>query len=262
MTQVLEDRLRRVLAAEAERGPAPTATVADLEPHPAAKRRARWVLVGAGAAAAAVASLAIGLTSGGSSPAFASWTSRPTPTSAMAAVDGSCRTYGRPLLVDRRGHTAYSVYAHDGAWIGCIGVVPGQTPDKGLGPGYVDFGPVDRSVVTAPSTADPLVVLDAKSPEGSAPQKQATVTYVSGRLSSGVARVTVETNRGLIEASVADGVFAAWWPGNDGDTAVVRAYDSSGRLLSTVDELDCTAVDGRNSPRIATAGFAPTGGCR
>jgi hypothetical protein len=260
MTELLEDRLRRVLAAEAERGPVPSGAVRDRPT--ASKPRARWVLVGAGAAAAAVASLAVGLTSGGSSPAFASWTSRPTPSSGLAAVDGTCRTYSRPLLVDRRGHTAYSVYALHGTWIGCLATVPGESPDKGLGPGYVDFVLADPNVSTVPSAADPLVVLDAKSPEGSAPQKQATVTYVSGRVSADVARVTVETNRGLIEASLAGGVFAAWWPGNDGDTAVVRAYDSRGALLTTVDELSCTAVDGRNSPRVSTVGFAPVGGCR
>jgi hypothetical protein len=179
-------------------------------------------------------------------------------------VDGSCRTFGHAVIVDRRGHTQYAVYVDVATrqWTGCVNTVPGETPDRGLGPARVDVNRLQHLAVTAVSAATPLAVVDAKAPEASAAQKRAAVTYVTGRAASEVARVTVDTDRGTIVASLADGYFAAWWPGNDGDTDAVHAYDSSGALLSTVDELTCTSITGLFSPRVSTVGYPPTGGCR
>ena len=115
------------------------------------------------------------------------------------------------------------------------------------------------AVVSTPSSEYPLVVLAAKSPEGN-DVHQHNVTWASGLVGPSVARVQVATAAGSVTATLTDGRFAAWWPGNDGDTAVVRAYDAAGVLLATVDQLSCDS-DGRFSPRMTAPDGTRTGGC-
>ena len=135
--------------------------------------------------------------------------------------------------------------------------MPGQPADPDLRD--VEFSLEMPAVVSTPSTEHPLVALAAMSPYGNNVHKH-DVMWVSGRVDPSVASLTVATAAGRVTPTVADGRFAAWWPGNDGDTAVVRAYDHGGRLLATVDQLNCDS-DGRFSPRMTAPDGTRTGGC-
>ncbi|PZS26654.1 MAG: hypothetical protein DLM58_20340 [Pseudonocardiales bacterium] len=261
----IEERLRRVLSLDAERGPRPSLTPAQFrklaagQDMPARRRGSlRWVGVAA-AALAGTAIAVIGLGGHGTGAAFASWVSQPSAISAtdIARLDAACGAQA-PIIVDRRGHSAYAVYSDGSARTDCLATIPGLSPDKGLADTWLTYGSLRTVAITEPTRAHPLVVLSVKAPEGNS-VKQAPVTWVSGRFAPAVARITISTSRGIVIPSVHDGIFAAWWPGSDSDTAVVRGYDSSGRLLSTVDELNCGGA--QLAPRIQTPGHAPVGGC-
>lgn len=56
--------------------------------------------------------------------------------------------------------------------------------------------------------------------------------WARGLVDPAVARVEVRTGSGVVTA----GRFAAWWPGNDGDVDLVRAYAADGSLLATADQ--------------------------
>jgi hypothetical protein len=261
----IEQRLRRALNLDAERAPQPSLTTAQFRELAArdsapARRRTpvRWVGVAAAIVAGATVAV-VGLGDHGTSRAFASWVSQPDPISAAdtAHLGPICGAQA-PLIVDRRGHSAYAVYSDGTAWTDCLATIPGNTPDKGLPDGWLSHGLLSSVVITKPAADHPLVVLSAKAPEGNS-TKQAPVTWVSGRIASTVARVSISTSQGTVIPSVRDGVFAAWWPGNDSDTAVIRAYDGSGKLVTTVDELNCGGA--RLAPRIQVPGQAAVGGC-
>ena len=112
----------------------------------------------------------------------------------------------------------------------------------------------------SPTPGHPLQVLSVKAPEGNGVHPGQKVTWVGGRVDGSVARVEVETSDGTLEATVAHGYFAAWWPGNDGDTAVVLARDGHGRQLARADDPTCVRAGGP-APRLRVTGHKPVGGC-
>jgi hypothetical protein len=294
--KVLEDRLRGVLARDADRAPAATLTHDQFHAlrerdvmnagsghraartrhpsgrHQATRRRAQRRLGIAAAAIAAVSATVFGLTGHDSlAQAFASWTSTPAPisTADVAAVSARCgqgRVSGAggatqwpvnsaPAIVDRRGHSAHVVFHSGDLWVDCLATIPGLTPDKGLPDTWVSLSSTDAGAAP-PDAANPVQVASVKSPEGN-DVKRAPASWISGRVAPTVARVTITTSHGPVEATVHDRLFAAWWPGNDADTDVIHAYDSSGHLIATVDQLTC---DGPG-PRTHLPGHPATGGC-
>lgn len=90
----------------------------------------------AAGALAGVAASVVGLTTAGGTPAFASWRSSPSPISAAdaSALGAPCRAAravtpdgtvpwpmaGAPVIVGRRGHSAYAVYSVGERWIDCL----------------------------------------------------------------------------------------------------------------------------------------------
>jgi hypothetical protein len=254
------EQFRATLAADSHRPAEPVSSAA-----PTVARRRRPLLQRGLVAAALIAGVTTGViafSASGSSTAFASWISRPGSISASETDDlnDACQesdpSLERPVVVDRRGHSAFAVYDNGSGTTDCLMTVPGETPDKGLPAGWISSQGV---APVAPSAQLPLVVQSAKSREGNSVHGSA-VTWVSGRVDQSVADVTVDTVNGTVRASVHDGWFAAWWPGNDGDTAVVHAYSTSGALLETADELSC-ADDSRPDPRVQLPDRVTTGGC-
>jgi hypothetical protein len=60
-------------------------------------------------------------------------------------------------------------------------------------------------------------------------------TVLHGRTADDVARVEVVTDSGVVvESTVADGWFVAWWPGIDA-IKTIRAYGDDGLLLGESD---------------------------
>jgi hypothetical protein len=264
-----EQRLHSVLTREAERAPISTLTPAEVRRldeqgqgrSPALTgHRVRWIAVAAAVVAGTGAGV-LGLTGGGSTPAFASWVSEPQAISSaqVAGVDVSCSDSG-PVIVDRRGNSAYAVYSNGTSWTDCLQTIPGQPHDKGLPEGWTSSGELSSVELGDPSATEPLTLLSAKAPEGNSGNRS-PVTWVSGRYSAAVARITIATSDGTVIPTTRDGVYAAWWPGNDGATDVVRAYDQAGDLISSIDEWNCGTPAYPLTPRIQATGQAPVGGC-
>ena len=285
----LGTRIRRAVSADAERAPQPTLSLQSFVASAGAvdkqtrrhSTRYRWAAVAAATFVGAGAGALVIIDRGGGS-AFASWVSRPQSISAgqAAGVRGVCTgavspstskggaivvggaqpaNLGRVVLIDRRGSTAYAVFTDGRTWSDCVATIPGLTPDKGLPNSYRHYGSIADVEDSATGPDQPMVVLSAKAPEGNNVLGH-PITWVSGRVSAAVARVDVATSTGTVVATMGDGAFSAWWPGNDGATAAVRAYDKNGHLLSTITGLNC-AQRALLDPRIQVTGQRPAGGC-
>lgn len=197
-------------------------------------------------------------------PAFASWTSSPETVraSAVGGIEAACEQSRTPAILDARGNSVYAVFdTTDGGRVDCLTTLPGHSTDRDLrGGSWISYSNPTRAMRIAPGPAEPIVLLSAKAPEGNAVH-DGRVIWVSGRVSSGITRVTVQTSGGLVQATVRDGMFAAWWPGNDSDTASIVGYDATGHAVSTVSDLACDDAAGQLNPRVTTTGYPPHGGC-
>ena len=173
---------------------------------PSRRRRVR-ALAGAGVAGATLACLPALLL--GSGDAFGSWTPTPEPLSASAAsaAEARCRASigvpdqgARVALAERRGEWTYVLLAGPGGETSCL------MPDDGedaFGSSTADPPPPPA---LAPGGLDETSSMTNVTDEGS-------YSYTEGYVGRDVTGVTVHVSTGLdIQASVADGRFAAWWP--------------------------------------------------
>lgn len=189
-------------------------------------RRRSLVLVGlVGAAGAAVPAM---LVSGGS--AFASWTPKPEPLTAAAVTEAAttCRAAlevpdqgERVVIAERRGGWTYVLIAGPKAEGACLmpdDLVGHQDPADHKDEGF--FGTYDTDPVEAPTLARDRIV-ETENMAGSVPtpgpwffsDDEGWFSSVQGYVGSGVTGVTVHPPVGPdVEASVANGRFAAWWP--------------------------------------------------
>lgn len=189
-------------------------------------RRRSLVLVGlVGAAGAAVPAM---LVSGGS--AFASWTPKPEPLTAAAVTEAAttCRAAlevpdqgERVVIAERRGGWTYVLIAGPKAEGACLmpdDLVGHQDPADHKKEGF--FGGYTTDPVEAPTLARDRIV-ETENIAGSVPTSglwffsddEGWFSSVQGYVGSGVTGVTVHPPVGPdVEASVANGRFAAWWP--------------------------------------------------
>ncbi|NHA01129.1 hypothetical protein G5V59_18065 [Nocardioides sp. W3-2-3] len=173
---------------------------------PSSRPRVR-TLAGAGVAAATLACLPALLLGGGD--AFGSWTPTPEPlsVSAAGAAEARCRASldvpdrtTRVALAERRGEWTYVLLAGPGGEATCL------MPDEGDSV----FGGS-----TADPPAPPALALDGLDETGSMTNvtDEGSYSYTEGYIGRDVTGVTVHVSTGLdIQASIADGRFAAWWP--------------------------------------------------
>jgi hypothetical protein len=188
--------------------------------------RRSLVLVGlVGAAGTAVPALLLG---GGS--AFASWTPKPEPLTAAAATEAAttCRAAlempdqgERVVSAERRGEWTYVLIAGPQAEGACLmpdDLVGHQDPADHKDEGF--FGTYDTDPVEAPTLArDRIVETESMAGSVRTPGRwpfstdEGWFSWVQGYVGSDVTGVTVHTPAGPdVEASVANGRFAAWWP--------------------------------------------------
>lgn len=250
LTDAQQDRAAATLAAILATDPA-TAAPATTRPamvRPARRRLGRLASLGA-VAAATVALLATPNLLGGDT-AYASWTSRPTPVLSEPAqqIGEACRAFltdttptdaeikamtasgdtgwvgrkdietAKVYIAERRGDWQFVLLGSaDGVEGTCL-FTPAGPIARFFGAGYGNgAGSLGRTDVAPPtSTGMAVTTLGGSSTNGDAFQ------YVSGLVGSQVRSVTVTTPTRRVEASVADGRFAAWWPvptpkGADGD---------------------------------------------
>jgi hypothetical protein len=189
--------------------------------EPARPRRSRLLrrlLVAAGVAGAtgvAASTLLLGGT------AYGSWTPKPEPLAAHAATTAaaSCRAaldvpdHGEQVLVaERRGDWTYVLVGGPHTEAACL------LPDDLVGRPSADFegkffGQYDGDAPPAPQVAPDRILetmtLSGRTDEG-------LFNWAEGYVGRDVVGVTVHTPTGLeVEASVARGRFAAWWPAGE-----------------------------------------------
>jgi hypothetical protein len=192
------------------------------------RRRRSRLLVPVGLVGAASAAVPALLLSGGS--AFASWTPKPEPLTAAAATEAAttCRAAlqvpdqgERVVIAEQRGGWTYVLIAGPEAEGVCLmpdDLVGHQDPAKHKEEGF--FGGYTTDPVEAPTPARDRIV-ETESMAGSVPtpgpglfsNDEGWFSSVEGYVGSDVTGVTVHTPVGTdVEASVARGRFAAWWP--------------------------------------------------
>lgn len=190
------------------------------------RRRWRRLLVPValvGAAGAAVPALLLG------GSAFGSWTPTPEPLTGAAAAEAAttCRailavpSHGeRVVIAERRGGWTYVLLAGPQAEAACLmpeGLLDREDPTADTREGFM--GSYNSDPREAPTLARSGII--GYGGAGSVPTNalwhfgddEEWVSQVEGYVGSDVTGVTVHTPIGTdVEASVANGRFAAWWP--------------------------------------------------
>jgi hypothetical protein len=93
---------------------------------------------------------------------------------------------------------------------------------------------------------------------------------VWGRIDQSIATVIISTRSGRYIPTITNGLFAAWWRGNNGGETIVRGFDADGIEVAFVDQLNCYAAvpvqinGGQYTPptrRLVVRGQYVEGGC-
>lgn len=211
-----------------------TAEVAGTSFAPRGPRR-RWMRVARWAVPAAVAAALAGVFAMGNLPgsqgvAYASWTPDPTPLTgqALADAESACRANlaeslttmqdvpadQRPTVTPEAARTVIAEQRGDFVFLSMV------ADDTSTAQCFFDAGDLSRVVgstggfATAgapqPEPVPPGQVEAAGAGASSGPQGD--YVFTTGRVDPGTRAVTVRTAGQTINASVADGHFAAWWP--------------------------------------------------
>ena len=212
-----------------------------LPPPSSTKRRVGYGVGFTGTAGAAAASLV--LLSGGTSPAFASWSPQATPaTPSLVDCPQAASSGGTPVLAEKRGDYTLTVVADGSSMTTClsgdglqVGSASASVADDVPAPGTVTLGPSSaegKGTVSGSLTASAAVAGSAATTgdgpaAGTAPTsmtaspgeivlstKDGGVSLLNGRVGSGVSDVQVVRSDGTtVDATVKGSWFAAWWPG-------------------------------------------------
>ena len=211
MTTRIEDELRATFQERA--GGVPNEAIMRLtsaDYHPRTARRLTRPLT-AVTGGVAVAAAGVGTTIallGSASPAFAGWTADPTPASpgqlqqAAAACQQNTPIQGLPLkLTDTRGPFTFEIYADDQSDAICI-TGPSFTHTEGMSSSAPFNLPADQIELNGSHTAAAT---------------GAAYWFADGRTGSDVTGVTFNLSDGThVQATVQNGWFVAWWPGDAG----------------------------------------------
>lgn len=172
--------------------------------------------------------------------AFASWTSQPQASDAatVATIDTSCREMAEsvpgvlpPLrIVDRRGDFAFSLYT-DGRSAFTCELFQGANNSKSTW--RQGGGSFSEELGAETVNSDNPVAVDATG-QVSVTNVRGRATTVYGRYAETVDKIVVDSPAAMATAKLHRGAFTAWWPdgGQAGGLATIRAYDSSGALLT------------------------------
>jgi hypothetical protein len=171
--------------------------------------RRRLLTVAAVAAAVVVTVLVVGTNGAGPANAFAGWTASPTApgTGQLEAAEGACAKQNAavasltPTVADGRGPNSLLVFAQGDTATVCI---TGQ-PELGT-------VAVSQTIAAAP-TASTAVQPESIGLEFAADGQG--FRQIAGQVGAGVTAVAVVLEDGTtVRATVANGWFAAWWPGS------------------------------------------------
>ncbi|WP_163543020.1 hypothetical protein [Occultella kanbiaonis] len=220
-SEALLARVRRAIADAPEEMP-------DLAPRPVPRTTRRVV---AGAAAAILLGAAVyTVANPDQPPAYASWTPTPTELTAPVAAeraaecpdvellqepadDGGVDVTEIPLtlhLAEERGDYTFAVSSGVGAQGESAYSVCLIEPDRTTAQGAI----LPADAVVAPSAPDAVVVLN-DSVDWSVASEDDAITYVFGTAGTDVTAIDVHTDSGsFAHASLADGWWAVWFPGD------------------------------------------------
>jgi hypothetical protein len=182
--------------------------------------RRRLLSIAVAAAAGVVTVLVVGTGGAGPANAFAGWTASPTapPSGQLQAAEAACAKQNAavaslaPTVADGRGPNSLLVFAHGDTATVCI---TGQ-PELGT-------VAVSQSIAAAP-TASTAVQPESLGLEFAADGQG--FRQMAGQVGPGVTAVAVVLEDGTtVRATVANGWFAAWWPGSLAVTGIGSTAD-------------------------------------
>ena len=232
------------------------------------------------AAGAATAAVLLAFAGAGAPNAFAGWTAAPTRpvsnettaalgqcTSRLAGAGGSqsgIPTGGwRPLLTDTRGPFTAMILQSGSASATCLtGPSFTTTAANNAQPG----GATQHTLSAGTSSPPPTVSIMGLGSSSTGPISQASqsrfttdhqpYTLVQGQVAADVTEVTlVLSDASNVQATVSNGSFVAWWPGN-ANAATATLTSAAG---TTTQQLTFTPVSGANqAPPNAPGGASPT----
>lgn len=192
--------------------------------------RPRRALVGAAAAGALAVTVGLALPWIGHDDAYASWTPAPSVLTgpALSSAETACGgapTLATTVLAEQRGVFAFVLRTDSEQVMDCL------VDDDGTGGGSTR----DLATLRAPSDQQALVAtyFTTWNPENG----HATAIY--GRAGDAVADVTITRSNGYeIQATVANGWWSAWWPGQiDADaTLTIQHIDGTATQPHSIDD--------------------------
>ncbi|MEE1650014.1 hypothetical protein V1260_04350 [Brachybacterium sp. J144] len=223
--QRAEADLRRILATtrrEPEASDPRSADADDTRPRAGSRRHPlrRRGLLALAAAALVVTTAVVAVDLIRPPTASAGWTPVGDPVAVDAPGVQQCARWWRvesdrlrPLLQEQRGSTTLVLAGdEDGRELLCTAtLIDGREPIGGM-------TSLEEPPAAAPGADDVVVGFVQTSFQEAMPQNgwQAEgSTAISGHVGEDVTRLVLDTERGPVEASVADGRFAAWWPIED-----------------------------------------------
>jgi hypothetical protein len=203
MNDLLEQNLRETLSQRAALiDPDASARLRAIDYRPRRRRIPALPAIGAFGVSAIAVAVVVAISLGSSAaPAFAGWSSTPTPPGAgqLAAAEQQCSAnLGTPVLTDTRGPYTASIYANATSSHTCL-----QGGSLSIASG--NAGPNEADVSAR------QVQLFGSGMENSSGQ---ALTLVDGRIGAGVTSVTIHRSDGSsVQATVSGGWYLAWWPG-------------------------------------------------
>jgi hypothetical protein len=283
MSETLEAELRAAFAERAHDVPAQAVDrLRRIDYRPRSRTLRPRVAVGAGAALAATGGAVVALVGlgAGASPAFAGWSATPTaPTSGetsgalqqctaqLAGMQASGLPTGgwQPVLTDTRGPFTAMVLSSDGTSATCFTGPSFTTVNESDAQGAEGSASQRLSAGSATASSPASVSVLGLGSSTTGPISRATqshlttntgqpYTFVQGQVSTDVTSVKLLLSDGTnVEATVAEGSFVAWWPGNTDATSAQIATPSG----VTTQQLTFTPLPAPNaSPTDATSGSA------
>ncbi|SDS05183.1 hypothetical protein SAMN04489860_0682 [Paraoerskovia marina] len=190
------------------------------EPRPVPRRRPAAVAA-AGAAAVALVFVGVAVLGPSGTVAYATWEATPSAAtaSALATAETQCAPAaaegGTERVLEQRGSYVLAVYADDGRIAQCL-----------TGSDVPTAGTSTTGALPAPAGPDDVEVYDAGAQAWGAGDGE--VVSVVGAVGDAVTEVSVENEAGLVvEATVQDGWFTAWWPGTSPADSITVVTDST-----------------------------------
>jgi hypothetical protein len=221
MSDQLEQSLRDAFSHRAAQlDPDSIARLRAIDYHPRRRRIGKLPAIGALGAAGTAAAVAALVTVGSSAaPAFAGWKAAPTnpaPGQLAQAAQACGEDLGSPILSDSRGPYTASIYANT------------TTSDVCLSGNGVSMSSSSTSQAPASVAAGQI----QSSGGGTRDSAGNALTLVDGRIGAGVTAVTIDRSDGSsVQATVANGWYLAWWPG---DVAAANAEVTTSSGTNTV----------------------------